>query len=165
MSDFCFLARYSRKRRYLNSKVPHQCCLFNCIPFRYLWIQERRVVFSRLCSLMREGRVDTKKPLFPKFSWGRTPLQRCWKCVISYANIRLLFFKLDWKALCTGGYKLNPFALPHGVVARARRLELRRTVKVQHMALHNSLFHMTSDVAKIPFLIVSDHVGLKLGCV
>ena len=49
------------------------------------------------------------------------------------------FFKLDWKALCTGGYKLNPFALPHSVVARARRLELRRTVKVQPMALHDAL--------------------------
>ena len=40
-----------------------------------------------------------------------------------------------------------PIALPHRVVARARRLELRRTVKVQlSMALHDSLFHMTSDV-------------------
>ena len=60
---------------------------------------------------------------------------------------------------------LNPFALPHRVVARAPRLELRRTVKVQPMALHDSLFHMTSDVAKRHFLTVSDHVRLKLGCV
>ena len=52
---------------------------------------------------------------------------------------------------------------PHRVVARARRLELRRTVKVQPMALHDSLFHMISDVAKRHFLTVSDHVRLKLG--
>ena len=35
--------------------------------------------------------------------------------------IGLLFFKLDWKALCTGGYK------PHRVAARARILELQDT--------------------------------------
>ena len=67
----------------------------NCIPYRYLWIQERRVVFSRLCSLMREGRVDNKKPLLPKFSRGRTSLRRCWIFWISYANIRLLFVGLE----------------------------------------------------------------------
>ena len=96
--------------------------------------------FSRLCSLMREGRVDTKKPLFPKFSRGRTPPPALLNILdIIRKHYRLLFFKLDLKALCTGGYKLNPFALPHRVVARARRLELRRTVKVQPMALHDSL--------------------------
>ena len=31
----------------------------------------------------------------------------------------VVVFKLDWKALCIGGDKLNPFALPHRVVARA----------------------------------------------
>ena len=75
-------------------------------------------------------------------------------------------FKLDWKALCTGGDKLNPFALSHRVVARARRLELRRTVKVQlSMALHYSLFHMKNVVAKRNFLTVSDQARLKLGCI
>ena len=50
--------------------------------------------------------------------------------------------------MCTGGDKLNPFALPHRVFARAGRLELRRTVNVQlSMALHDSRFHMTSDVS------------------
>ena len=74
MSDFCFLARYSRKRRYLNSKVPHRCCLSALTAYHsVIYDTGAPGVFSRLCSLMREGRVDTKKPLFPKFSRGRTP--------------------------------------------------------------------------------------------
>ena len=67
---------------------------------------------------------------------------------------------LSWTGeLCAPAVtKLNPFALPHRVIGwlhcRARRL--RRTVKVQlSMALHDSLFYMTSDVARRSFLAVS----------
>ena len=105
----------------------------------------------------------TKKHTFFKISRRRTPPPwRCWKCF----GYQTQTFKMDWKALCTGGGKLNPFALPHRVVARARRLEVRRTIKVQlSMALHDSLFHMKNVVAKRPFLTVSDQVRLKLGCI
>ena len=43
---------------------------------------------------------------------------------------------------------------------------VKRTVKVQlPMALHDSLFHMTSEVTRRLFLTVSNQVRLKHGCV
>ena len=77
-----------------------------------------------------------KKDLFQNFLGGGLPalLGMVW---ISHANIRLLFIKLDWKAVYIGGDKLNPFALPHRVVARVRRIELRRAVKSMIRKYHN----------------------------
>ena len=57
------------------------------------------------------------------------------------------------KALCTGDDKLNPFALPHRVVTRI--------TKDRKKYNYDSLFRLTSDVARKPFLTVSDQVRHK----
>ena len=65
----------------------------------------------------------TKKHLFFKIFSGENPQSPPWRLEmfwISYANIRLLLLNWTDKTLYTGGDKLNPFALPHRVVARAR---------------------------------------------